>query len=235
MKMGLMGRLEVFYKRIPSALVEYIYLLAFSLVLIYDYNFLTRFDRAPFRLLYIAGAALACVVLVIKAMNVRNEARLAVVSAFLILLIGIGYFWFRRSYYFLVLAVLIVGATHLEAKKLFFLYSLIASLFFAVMFFHYIIHNPGWSTRAACHFGSINTTDCQAMILFIIVAFLFYRGERIRYIELLGMAAIVIWFWSHTHAEANMMCSLAGLLIAAIKKTCSILKIHFRVKTRMTI
>jgi hypothetical protein len=209
--------MEKLYQKIPAKLIEYLYLAAFSLVLLYDYDFLTQFDRQPFRLLYIIGAGLGCIVLIIRFLNVRNEDLPSILAAIALLFVGGGYFLFRHSFYFLVLAILIVGARYVKAKKLLTLYVVVAGTFFAIMVTHFLLTTPydTWKNMTGVHFGSINTTDCQGMLFFLIVAYLFIREDKISYIGLLLLAGAVLLLWYYTKAEFNMYCSLACILVAA--------------------
>ncbi len=228
-------RMEKLYRKIPSKLIESLYLIAFAFVLIYDYNFLTRFERSPFRVLYVIGTALAAVVLLFRFLNIKNERRILVFFAVVILLIGGLYLLVRKSFYFLVLAILIVGSLKLQERQLLLVYILIATLFFSAMLVHFLLTNSGWRDQDVVHFGSINPTDCQAMIFFILVAFLFYKGTQIKYTDLIVMGAIVLWFWSHTHAEMNMFCSLACLIIAGCMKAGYELDVKPNLKFRQII
>ena len=223
------GKLSGLYGRIPPKLIDGLYLAAAALVIIYDYDFLTRFDRAPFRIVYMLGAALAGVVLCLRFLNIRNESKLTVAAAAVLILIGGTYFLARHSYYFLVLSILMAGALRVDAKKLQILYAVIAVLFFSVMVAHFLLTTTQWAGERNVDFGAINSTDCQSMIFFLVMAYLFIREKRISYIEILLMAAVVMWFWSHTHAELSMICSAAGLLIAAVVKT-----VHLLTKGRST-
>jgi hypothetical protein len=73
------------------------------------------------------------------------------------------------------------------------------------------------------------------MIFFILVAWLFYRGREVRYVEFLAMGAIVLWFWWHTKAEVNMYCSMACLLLAGFRKCGSVLGIKGQMKPQQII
>ena len=221
--------------KIPGKLVDYLYLAAFALVLIYDYDFLTRFDRGPFRLVYIAGAALAAIVLLIRFLNIKNENMISLAFAAVLLLIGISYILARGSYYFFVLTLLIVGAMRVEEKKILTVYLLVATLFFGAMLTHFFVTYPDWKELRSIHFGSINTTDCQGMILFLLVTFLFYREEHIGFTEIIVCGGIVLWFWSYTHAEINMYCSLVCLVLAGVMKAGSALELKIGIKPRQAL
>ena len=214
----LLGTMARIYNRITKRFIDYLFLTAFALVLVYDYAFLTRFDREPFRIPYAIGAALAGIVLVLRFLNIKNENRGRLGFAIIILLIGGSYFIVRHSFYFLVLAMLIVGASQVEVKKIFAVYLIVATLFFTVMLTHFLLTTPEWNSGPQIHFGSINSTDCQGAILYITLAYLFYKGTHIRYTDLIVMGAIILWFWSHTQAEINMYCALAALVIAGFMK-----------------
>lgn len=211
--------MEILYNTIPKKLVDVLFYTAFSLVLVYDYAFLTRFDRGSFRVPYVLGAALAGIVLCIRFLNVRNENKYTVGTAALLVLIGLGYCLVRHSFYFLVLSLLMAGALRIEDRKLLALYLVITAVFFVVMLSHYFITTPDWKEQRQHHFGSINTTDCQNMIFFLLMACLFLAEERIPYIALALMAGIVLWFWHYTHGDISMYCSIVCLVIAAVWKT----------------
>ncbi len=211
-----LNAMEKAYGKIPPKLIDCLYLFAFALVLVYDFCFLTRFDREPFRVPYMLGAALAGIVLVLRLLNVKNENKVGLVFAAMILFIGGSYLLVRHSFYFLVLAMLIVGALRVKDNNIITVYVLVTTLFFAFMFLNYIISNPEWKDSYQKHFGSINTTDCQGMIFFILSAFLFLRRDRVRYIELIVLAAIVLWFWYYTRADINMYCALACSILTGL-------------------
>ncbi len=234
MKKALIG-MEKVYNRIPQKLIDYLYLTAFLLVLVYDYAFLTRFDREPFRLLYMAGAALAGLVLILRCLNIKNENKIGLGLALAFLLIGGGYLLVRHSFYFFVLAMLMVGGLRVEDKKLFAVYLLAATVFFVVMFMDFLIKTPEWKSGRFIHFGSINTTDCQGMVFYIIVVFLFYKGEKVRYTDLLVLGAITLWFWWYTRAEINMYCSMGCLVLAGFRKCASALGIKRRHKSQQIV
>ena len=223
MGLRLLKNMESLYNRIPKKLTDALYYAAFSLVLIYDYAYLTRFERGPFRVPYVIGAALAGIVLCIRFLNVRNENKYTVGTAALMVLIGLGYCFVRHSFYFFVLSVLMAGALHVEDRKILSVFMMITAAFFAVMLIHYFLTTPGWEAERFRHFGSINTTDCQNLILFLLAACLFLYEERIPYIALAAMAGIVLWFWHYTHAEISMYCSVICLVIAAVWKTAALL------------
>lgn len=223
----ILKRMEQIYERIPIKLPGDIFYFAFLLVLAYDYGFLTTFDREPFKFLYITGAVLAGIVLIIRFLNSKNEKRSYIIVSAILLLFGCGYLLFRHSVYFLVLVVLMVGAHRIEAKKIFTLYLLLSTVLFVLMVTYFLHTNTGavgsWVKTPQVNFGSINSTDCQGMLFFIIVAYLFLKGKRIEYMELVVLAGTVLWFWSHTFAEINMYCSLTCLMIAACMKTGTVL------------
>jgi hypothetical protein len=234
MLLKLLDNMERLYRKIPSKIIDTLYLLAFALVLIYDYDYLTRFDRALFRPVYVAGAALAGIVLLLRMLNIKNECKIGLGFAIVVLLIGGSYYLVRHSFYFLVLAMLIVGALRVEDKKVFAVYLVVAMVFFAVMVSHFLITTKDWKDIEHVHFGSINSTDCQAMIFFILTAFLFYMGTNVRYIYLVAFAGIVLWFWSYTRAEINMYCSLAALAVVSFMKVGTGLGLKTEIKTRKT-
>ncbi len=219
MRLCLFKTMESLYNRIPKRLTDALYYTAFSMVLIYDYAYLTRFERGPFRVPYVIGAVLAGIVLCIRFLNVHSENRYTVGTAALLVLIGLGYCLVRHSFYFFVLSVLMAGALRVEDRKLLALYLVITAMFFAVMLTHYFITTPDWKDQRLHHFGSINTTDCQNMIFFLLSACLFLTEERIPYIALAVMAGIVLWFWYYTRGDISMYCSVACLMIAAVWKT----------------
>lgn len=210
--------MENAYGKVPKKLIDCLYLLAFALVLVYDFCFLTRYDREPFRVPYILGATLAGIVLLLRFLNVKNENKASLAFAAIILLIGISYLIVRHSFYFLILAMLIAGALRVKDKSIVTVFILVTTLFFAFMFLDYVTSNPEWKDSYQKHFGSINTTDCQGMIFFILAAFIFFRRDQIRYIELIVLAAIVLWFWSYTRADINMYCALACLVLTGLMK-----------------
>lgn len=219
MRLCLFKTMESLYNRIPKRLMDALYYAAFSMVLIYDYAYLTRFERGPFRVPYVIGAALAGIVLCIRFLNIRSENRYTVGTAALLVLIGLGYCLVRHSFYFFVLSVLMAGALRIEDRKLLALYLMITAVFFIVMLTHYFITTPDWESQRLHHFGSINTTDCQNMIFFLLSACLFLTEERIPYIALAVMAGIVLWFWYYTRGDISMYCSIACLMITAVWKT----------------
>ena len=219
MRLCLFKTMESLYNRIPKRLTDALYYAAFSMVLIYDYAYLTRFERGPFRVPYVIGAALAGIVLCIRFLNVHSENKYTVGTAALLVLIGLGYCLVRHSFYFFVLSVLMAGALRIEDRKLLALYLVITAMFFAVMLTHYFITTPDWESQRLHHFGSINTTDCQNMLFFLLSACLFLTEERIPYIALAVMAGIVLWFWYYTRGDISMYCSVACLMIAAVWKT----------------
>lgn len=221
----LLKTMELLYGRIPKRLTDTLYYLAFSLVLVYDYAYLTRFERGPFRVPYVLGAALAGIVLCIRFLNVRNENKYTVGAAALLVLIGLGYCLVRHSFYYFVLSVLMAGALRIEDRRLLALYLMITAVFFAVILTHYFITTPDWKDQQQYqhHFGSINTTDCQNMLFFLLTACLFLMEERIPYVALAVMAGIVLWFWYYTRGDISMYCSVACLMIAAVWKTAALL------------
>ncbi len=229
MSNGLFRRMEAISDRIPKKLVDGLYYAAVLLIFIYDDAFLTRFDREPFKYLYVAGIALSGVVLCIRALNLRRmiaERKGTVFFAILLLLAGIGYFFIRRSFYFLALALLMVGAYEADSKKIFVLALIAAAALFAVMLAKFSLDNPGWLRYTRANFGSINTTDCQGMVFFLVLVFLFVRGGRITYPEVILLAGVVLFFWKYTHAEWNMYCAMASLLIALLIKTGAVLGVQ---------
>lgn len=230
----LLTLMERIYKKIPQNMIDYLYCTAFLLVLVYLYAYLTRFNREPFRVLYVVGAGLSGIVLIIRSLNTKNEDRKQVCFAIAFLLIGGSYYLVRHSFYYLVLAMLIVGALRVDEKKLLVVFILVTTVFFSIMFVHFLTKTNvvEWTSWTWVHFGSINSTDCQGMIFFILVAWLFYKGEEVRYVELLVMGAFVLWFWRYTKADINMYCSMTCLLLAGLLKSISDLKIETKLKLR---
>ena len=228
----LLEAMERIYNKIPKKLLDCLYLEAFAMVLVYDYSYLTRFDREPFRVPYMVGAALAGVVVVLRFLNIRNENKVGIGFACLLLAIGGGYLLIRHSFYFLVLAMLIVGALKVNEKKIIAVYLLIALTCFSVMITYYFYTNTEWKSDPIIHFGSINSTDCQSMLFFLLVAYMFYIGKDVRFIDLVVLGAIILWFWNYTRAEINMYCSLACLAISGIMKCGASLELSVGRKPR---
>ena len=215
------------YSKIPEKYVTGLYLIALSMFLLYDYIFLTRYPREPFQKFYMAGAALGVLVILIRFLNVKNEDSFYLITSALLLAAGFGYYYVRHSYYFLVLAVFMVGAHRVSDRALVLLYLVIASGVFIWMVGQYIKAQGIPAINSYCQFGGINSTDTQGMLFFILVAYLFIRGRRVTLIEAAAFAVVVIWFWKRTNAENNMYCAMAALAVVVLMKISTWLKLKW--------
>ena len=209
---------------IPTEKVDLLYYIAFTSVLFYQYIFMTRFEREPFQVFYIFGAAVACVAAGLRWVKYLKTDKVYCLVSVGILAIGAAYFLVRGSYYFLVLALLVVGAKDVKTEQLLQIYIAVAVCMIAVILNSYFGEGGILELGVKHHFGSINSTDFQGLLFFVLLPYLVLRRERITYFELAFSVCVVVFFWRYTLAENNLYCSLIAIAVGAYYKTYKSMK-----------
>lgn len=215
---------------------DILYLILFVIVVLYSFLNTTQFDMSWMKLLidadgwehvlYVALTSphllLLPILLVQYACSDDYDWKEYVLAA---VLCGLMYWVFTQNGSTVLLAyvLLAVGARKLPFQRLMQLYFIVTA---GAFLWTVAGSQMGWVENLAYEegsnaFGFVYSTDCGAHILFLALAYLCIRGERIHYFEAAGFAGLGILTWVECRARfSTFLLLLLSCIVCIYKVVC---------------
>lgn len=200
------------------------YLIAFSLLIIYQFLQTTMFQITwPPDYLFYVRIFLLSFTLIRVGYCEKYTFKEAVLSFFLLLISGVV-FKINGFEEVINVALIIVGSKGISFRRLVKIYAIITSvLLLATMTaaLNGVIENliytqEGRNMRIA--FGCIYPTDFSAHVLYITLSFVYLRKECITYLELLGIGSLSVFVYFFCQARLNCACLFLVMVAFGIYK-----------------
>lgn len=212
-----------FMKNVLEILYLFIFAVIFSDAFLHTTMFLKMFGDHTQLHIFMKIALLAVIFAKMSLTDDRNWKRTILIVLFLTCFVAAFY---RRSHYdeLLTIGLLIIGANQVSFRKILKVFlvlgigititAMIAAQ--AGMIENLVYHQNGRSIRIS--FGSVYPTDFSAHILYLVLAYIFLRQRRLKYIELAVLLGLAAFIYSFCDAKTNAGCIVMAVIICLFLK-----------------
>lgn len=212
-----------FMKNVLELLYLLIFAVIFSDAFLHTTMFLKLFGDHTQLHIFMKIALLAVILAKLSLTDERSWKRTLLVVLFFTCFVAAFY---RRSHYdeLLTIALLIIGANQVSFRRILKVFLILgisitlAAMISAQMGFieNLVYHQSGRSIRIS--FGSVYPTDFSAHILYLVLAYIFLRQQRLKYIELAVFFGLAAFIYSFCDAKTNAGCMIIAVVICLFLK-----------------
>lgn len=206
-------------KQNTGRILEMLYLLVFAAFIAWSFLNTTKFEIVWPNYFYSDLKALLLLVIIVKAGYMGNYSKSDILSVFLIgavILLNVS----RNGYTELeILLLLIIGAKGIDLKDIVKVYFIVTTLLLIITIAaaltgrieNLVYLQEGRRSRMALGIGY--PTDFSAYVFYDVIAYIYIRSKKIKYIELAVLFASGIGVYLITDARLNTICIIAAVCI----------------------
>ena len=216
--------LDMVRRKKAEDILEIFYLLAFAVYIGYFFLGTTMFQIEWPSFFYVDLRTILTALVLVRAAY-SKQYKIWEVTVILSLYILFSMSSSRNGYEeYMYLLILIIGARGISFKKLIKIYTAVTAVLLVITIAaalsghieNLTYYQEGRRTRYA--FGINYPTDFSAILFYLILAWFYIRGKKLRYIELGISSAIGIFVYWFCDARMNTICIIGASVVFAVHK-----------------